>query len=71
MVDFIKQRFQIRQCKNFKSNQRACLNYHIKKCLAPCMGYVTKEEYNKQIEQIIMLLEGKTKEIINNLNCTK
>ncbi len=68
MVDFIKQRFQIRQCKNFKSNQRACLNYHIKKCLAPCMGYVSKEEYNKQIEQIIMLLEGKTKEIISDLN---
>lgn len=68
MIDFIKQRFQIRQCKNFKSNQRACLNYHIKKCLAPCMGYVSKEEYNKQIEQIIMLLEGKTKEIINDLN---
>ncbi|MBQ3145483.1 MAG: excinuclease ABC subunit UvrC [Clostridia bacterium] len=68
MVDFIKQRFQIRQCKNFKSNQRACLNYHIKKCLAPCMGYISKEEYNKQIEQIIMLLEGKTKKIINNLN---
>ena len=68
MVDFIKQRFQIRQCKNFKNNQRACLNYHIKKCLAPCMGYVSKEEYKKQILQIIMLLEGKTKEIINELD---
>lgn len=32
------------------------------------MGYISKEEYNKQIEQIIMLLEGKTKKIINNLN---
>lgn len=68
MVNFIKERFQIRQCKKFKSNQRACLNYHIKKCLAPCMGYVNKEEYKKQIEQIIMLLEGKTKEIINKLD---
>lgn len=60
MVDFIKKRFKIRQCKNFKSNTRACLNYHIKRCLAPCVGYVTKEEYHKQIEQILMLLEGKT-----------
>lgn len=68
MLDFIKQRFQIRQCKKFKSNQRACLNYHIKKCLAPCMGYVSKEEYRKQIDQIIMLLEGKTKEIIKQLD---
>ena len=48
MLDFIKGRFQIRQCKKFKSNQRACLNYHIKKCLAPCEGYVSKEEYRKQ-----------------------
>ncbi len=67
MVGFIKDRFQIRQCKNFKSNQRSCLNYHIKKCLAPCVGYVSKEEYRKQIDQIIMLLEGKTKEIIKQI----
>ncbi len=68
MLDFIKERFQIRQCKRFKSNQRACLNYHIKKCLAPCMGYVSKEDYRKQIDQIIMLLEGKTKEIIKQID---
>ncbi len=68
MLNFIKNRFQIRQCKNFKNKDRACLNYHIKKCLAPCMGYVSKEEYKKQIDQIIMLLEGKTKEIINKLS---
>ena len=68
MINFIKERFQIRQCKNFKSNQRACLNYHIKKCLAPCMGYVSKEDYKKQIDQIIMLLEGKTKEIIKQID---
>ncbi len=67
MVGFIKDRFQIRQCRNFKSNQRPCLNYYIKKCLAPCMGYVSKEEYGKQIDQIIMLLEGKTKEIIKQI----
>ena len=68
MIDFIKEKFKIRQCKKFKSNQRACLNYHIKKCLAPCMGYVTKEEYGKQIDEIIMLLEGKTKEIIKQID---
>lgn len=68
MVEFIKQRFQIRQCRNFKYNKRACLNYHIKKCLAPCMGYVSKEEYREQINQIIMLLEGKTDKIIKRLN---
>lgn len=67
MVDFIKNRFKIRQCKNFKSNTRACLNYHIKRCLAPCVGYVTKEEYKKQIDQILLLLEGKTERLTKQL----
>ena len=68
MIAFIKERFQVRQCKNFKNRDRACLNYHIKKCLAPCMGYVSKEEYKKQIDQIILLLDGKIDLIIKNLN---
>ena len=68
MIDFIKERFQIRQCKNFKSNKRACLNYHIKRCLAPCVNYVSKEEYRKQIDQIIMLLEGRTDTILRELD---
>ena len=68
MVDFIKQKYKIRQCRNFKSNTRPCLNYHIKRCLAPCMGYITPEEYRKQIEEIIDLLEGKTDKIIKELD---
>ena len=68
MLDFIKQKYKIRQCKNFKSTTRACLNYHIKRCLAPCMGYVTPEEYRKQIDEIIDLLDGKTDKIIKELD---
>ena len=67
MINFIKERFQIRQCKTFKSNKRACLNYHIKRCLAPCINYVSKEDYKKQINQIIMLLEGRTESIVKEL----
>ena len=68
MLNFIKQKYKIRQCKNFKSTQRPCLNYHIKRCLAPCMGYVTPEEYKKQIDEIIDLLEGKTDKILKELD---
>ena len=67
MLNFIKEKFQIRQCKNFKFNDRACLNYHIKRCPAPCMRYITPEDYRVQINQIIMLLEGKTSKIIKEL----
>lgn len=68
MVNFIREKFKIRQCRNFKFNDRACLNYHIKRCPAPCMGYITPEEYKKQIDEIIMLLEGKTDKIIKKLD---
>lgn len=67
MIDFIKTKFKIRQCKTFKYKDRPCLNYHIKKCLGPCMGYVSKEEYRKQIDEIVNLLEGKTDKIIKSL----
>ena len=67
MLDFIKQKYKIRQCRNFKYNDRPCLNYHIKRCLAPCQGYVSREEYMEQINEIIDLLEGKTDKIIKDL----
>lgn len=67
MVDFIKTKFKIRQCKTFKYKDRPCLNYHIKKCMAPCMGYISKEDYREQINQIIDLLEGKTEKIMKQL----
>ena len=68
MVDFIKSKFKIRQCKSFKYKDRPCLNYHIKKCMAPCMGYVSREEYMKQINEIINVLEGKTDKLMKQLN---
>ena len=67
MVEFIKSKYKIRQCKNFKYKDRPCLNYHIKKCMAPCMGYITKEEYKRQIEQIVAIFEGKTDNLIKEL----
>ena len=67
MIEFIKTRYKIRQCRSFKYKDRPCLNYHIKKCMAPCMGYVTKEEYRKQINEIISILEGKTDELKKEL----
>ena len=67
MVNFIKEKYKIRQCKVLKDRERPCLNYHINKCLAPCMGYVTTEEYKKQINEIIDLLDGKIDKIIKEL----
>ena len=67
MIEFIKSRYKIRQCRSFKYKDRPCLNYHIKKCMAPCMGYISKEEYRKQINEIISILEGKTEQLKQEL----
>lgn len=68
MLDFIKEKYQIRQCKILKNRKKPCLNYHIKKCLGPCMGYVTKEVYNEQIQEVISLLEGKIENVLKDLD---
>ncbi len=67
MIDFIKQKYKIRQCRVLRERERPCLNYHINRCLAPCRGYIKPEEYKKQIDEIIDLLEGKTDKIIKEL----
>ena len=67
MVEFIKSKFKIRQCRSFKYKDRPCLNYHIKKCFAPCMGYISREEYRKQIDEIVDVLEGKTDKLLKQI----
>lgn len=67
MIDFIKGRYKIRQCRVLKERTRPCLNYHIGRCLAPCVRNVSKEEYGKQIKEIIDLLDGKIDKIIKEL----
>ncbi len=68
MLDFINSKYKIRQCKTFKYKGRACLNYHIKKCSGPCIGKISKEDYRKEINQIISLLEGNTNQIMKELD---
>ena len=68
MLDFIKERYKIHQCRTLKERTRPCLNYHIGRCLAPCMGNVDKKEYRKQVNEIIDLLEGKTDKVLKDLD---
>ena len=67
MLDFIKERYKIHQCRTLKERTRPCLNYHIGRCLAPCMGNVDKGEYREQVNEIIDLLEGKTDKVLKDL----
>lgn len=57
--------FKLRQCSDifFANRTRPCLQYQIKRCTAPCVEFVTKEEYGKQVEHAILFLQGKSDEI--------
>lgn len=62
----IQKLFQLRSCNNifFNNRSRPCLQYQINRCTAPCVNYVTKENYAKQVENAILFLEGKNKEML-------
>ncbi|MBE5763560.1 MAG: excinuclease ABC subunit UvrC [Clostridiales bacterium] len=67
ILDLIYSAFPLRTCnldmKHIPKNHRPCLNYHIKKCLAPCIGNITEEEYMQIISKVIDFLNGNDKEV--------
>ena len=66
-VEFIKDKFRIRRCKKFRYKDRACLDYYIKKCSGPCMNYISAEDYQDGIKQIISILDGNVNHVITEL----
>ncbi|NBH73627.1 excinuclease ABC subunit UvrC [Clostridiaceae bacterium] len=61
-IDLIHKVYKIRTCNRVlprdAGKDRPCLNYHIKQCGAPCQGWVSKEEYGKNIAQVLEFLNG-------------
>lgn len=56
-VKLLRSMFPLRNCRKMNTD-RPCLQYHIKRCLAPCAGYVSREDYGKMIKAVCMLLDG-------------
>lgn len=64
-VELLKKLFPFRSCKQKTfTNERPCLNAHINRCLAPCAGRITKEQYGEIIKQVELFLEGKQEDLI-------
>src|SRR3990167_90536 len=65
----IQKLFKLRQCRDtfFKNRTRPCLQYQIKRCTAPCVGYVDEKTYRQQVNDAILFLEGKNDHIIEAL----
>ena len=66
-LDFLKKLFPLKQCKQPKFSNRPCLYYHIGKCLAPCQGKVTPQEYQNLIKQVELFLSGKQAELLKQI----
>ena len=68
-LDLLKKLFPYRSCtmKITGNEERPCLEYHIKRCVAPCTGYADKQEYDKVIDQVISFLQGDTDKIVMEL----
>jgi excinuclease ABC subunit C len=69
-LDVLNRVFQYRPCEGPKPGRHSgipCLDYHIDRCLAPCVGYVSKEDYRRIIDGVIEFLSGDTKPILRSL----
>lgn len=70
-IDLINKLYQLRTCnRNLPKecgNDRACLNYHIKQCMAPCQGGITKEQYQEQVRKALDFLNGSYQDTLKEL----
>ncbi|MCC6959948.1 MAG: excinuclease ABC subunit UvrC [Dehalococcoidia bacterium] len=68
-LDLTKKLFPWRSCTKEITGKdaRPCLDYYIKRCIAPCTAYCTKEEYDEVIEDVILFLEGKSDDVMRRL----
>jgi len=68
-LDLLRRIFPYLTCKRkiTGTDNRACLYYHIKRCMGPCIGAVSKEEYRDMMKQACLFLEGKGEEIVTSL----
>ncbi|HMB61089.1 MAG TPA: excinuclease ABC subunit UvrC [Xanthomonadales bacterium] len=68
-INLIQKLFRLRNCEDsyFAHRKRPCLQYQIRRCTAPCVGYVSTEDYADQVSDAELFLEGKDQKIIERL----
>jgi len=68
-LDIVEKHFLLRNCTehNFKNRSRPCLQYQIKRCLAPCVLPVSQSDYRERVRQAILFIEGKQDELLAEL----
>ena len=66
-LHLLQKLFRVRQCEDsfFRNRTRPCLQYQIKRCTAPCVGYVSAEDYAGDVDNTVMFLEGRSRAVID------
>jgi excinuclease ABC subunit C len=65
-LNLLQKIFPVRQCEDsfFRNRSRPCLQYQIKRCTAPCVGFVTRERYAEDVRDAILFLDGRSATVI-------
>ncbi len=68
-LQLLQKMFKVRQCEDsyFGNRSRPCLQYQIKRCKAPCVGYITPERYAEDVEHAVLFLDGKSTQLVERL----
>ncbi len=68
-LDTLYKTFTIRQCNDsfFANRSRPCLQYQIKRCSAPCVGYISQEQYQQDVQRVKWFLQGKDRDVLQQL----
>ena len=66
VIHLMRKLFPLRTCRTLAA-RRPCLEYHIKRCLAPCAGLVTGDVYSSMIKEVCLLLEGRSDTVVKSL----
>lgn len=69
LIDLVRIVFPLRTCREpiDGKRKRPCLQYHIKRCLAPCVGYQSEADYDKLVDEVVLFLEGHHEALIARL----
>jgi len=68
ILAFIRKSFQLRDCRfSFNKPMKPCIQHQMGRCVAPCAGYVSREEYAKLVDEIRLFLSGEKKDLIDSL----